>query len=406
MGGCPLAASGDRRGVGGVTATTRSAPTTALAPSSAAEAREMVREARAERTPLRLAGRGTWLDAGRPVRAARTLSLAGLSGIVDYVPGDLTLTARAGTTLAEIERATAAEGQWLTLDPFGEPDGTLGATVATASAGPLAHLFGTPRDLVLGLEFVDGRAALVRGGGRVVKNVAGFDLVRLLVGSWGTLGAITEVSVRLRALPEVQATVALPLRAGASLASAAAALRAVPLAAYAIEALGGRAARAIGLGDGDALLVRLGGNEALVRAERAALSAIGEVIEVDDGAWARLRRVEPAAACVVRISALPSRLPALWSAASAALAGSASGTLHATVGRGVVRCIAGAEERDAVERLLASLPADVVRIPERLDAGAWERIDPPAGDRLSHRVRDAFDPDRLLNAGILGEDAR
>src|SRR5439155_9619738 len=101
-------------------------------------------------------------------------------GIVEYVPGDLTLTARAGTTLAEIRDATAAEQQWLALDPHGSDDGTIGATVATASAGPLATAFGTPRDLVLGVEFLTGGGALARGGGRVVKNVAGFDLVRLL----------------------------------------------------------------------------------------------------------------------------------------------------------------------------------------------------------------------------------
>jgi glycolate oxidase FAD binding subunit len=86
---------------------------------------------------------------------------------------------------------TPAERQWLALDAFGSPEGTLGATVATASAGPLAHAFGTPRDNVLGLEFVTGEGEVVRGGGRVVKNVAGFDLVRLLTGAWGTLGAIT-----------------------------------------------------------------------------------------------------------------------------------------------------------------------------------------------------------------------
>ena len=128
------------------------------------------------------------------------------------MPGDLTLTARAGTTLAEIERATAAERQLLALDPYGTARGTIGATIATASAGPLAHAFGTPRDLVLGLEFVTGDGAVIRAGGRVVKNVAGFDLTRLLTGAWGTLGVITEVSVRLRALPEMEESVALAVR--------------------------------------------------------------------------------------------------------------------------------------------------------------------------------------------------
>ena len=396
-----------RRGGGadGMTAPTHAAPAPLLAPSGAGEACEMVAEAIAARAPLRLAGRGTWLDAGRPVGAARTLSLAGVAGIVEYVPGDLTLTALAGTTLAEIDRATAAEGQWLTLDPFGDEEGTLGATVATASSGPLAALFGTPRDLVLGLEFVDGRGALVRGGGRVVKNVAGFDLARLLVGSWGTLGAITEVSVRLRARPEVDATLALPVPTAAALPALLSALRAAPLAAYACELLSARAAAALGIGESDTLLVRLGGNEALVRAERATLASLGDVAETEAAVWSRLRRIEPPRAAVVRLSSLPSRLGALWSAAAGALAGSATGLAHASVARGVVRCVVAGDESDAVERLMASLPEDVVRVPERLPPQAWGGIASPAGDALSRRVRDAFDPGRLLNPGILGEGA-
>jgi glycolate oxidase FAD binding subunit len=129
---------------------------------------EVVRDAHARRTPLRIVGGGRWLDGGRPVRAEATLAIATLAGITEYVPGDLTLTAGAGTTLAEIARATGEHGQWLTLDPFGDDEGTLGATVASASYGPLATAFGTPRDIVLGVEFVTGTGAVVRGGWRVV----------------------------------------------------------------------------------------------------------------------------------------------------------------------------------------------------------------------------------------------
>ena len=167
-----------------------------------------IKESEKGRTPIRISGGSTWLDAGRPVRANKTLSLAGDTGVVSYVPGDLTLTVRAGTPLSEIDRVTREHDQWLPLDPYGSPDGTIGATIATASAGPLASSFGLPRDLLLGLEFVNGRGDVVRGGGKVVKNVAGFDLSRLLTGSWGTLGVITEVTVRLYACP--RATALLP----------------------------------------------------------------------------------------------------------------------------------------------------------------------------------------------------
>src|SRR5688572_27812167 len=163
---------------------------------------EQVGDAYESRRPLRIRGAGSWLDAGRPTRSADTLSLAAHRGIVEYVPGDLTLTARAGTPLGDIVAATREHGQWLPLDPWGGDDGTLGATVSTGTAGPHALAMGMPRDVVLGMEFVTGTGAVIRSGGRVVKNVAGFDLTRLLVGSWGTLGVITEVTVRLRARPE------------------------------------------------------------------------------------------------------------------------------------------------------------------------------------------------------------
>src|SRR2546423_1094720 len=143
--------------------------TTLAVDATVAQLADCVREAASRGAALRIAGRGTWLDAGRIVSAGETISTRGLSGITEYVPGDLTLTARAGTTLSEIRDATAAHNQWLALDPHGTDEGTLGATVATASAGPLATFFGTPRDLALGIEFVTGSGAMARGGGRVVK---------------------------------------------------------------------------------------------------------------------------------------------------------------------------------------------------------------------------------------------
>src|SRR5678816_1276264 len=128
----------------------------ASSPTSTADVRDIVGEAIAHKTPVRIVGRGTWLNAGRPVEAVRQVSLDGLSGIVDYTPGDLTLTARAGTTLAEIARATADHGQWLALAPWGGDAGSLGATAATATAGPMSGALGTPRDIVIGIEAVAG----------------------------------------------------------------------------------------------------------------------------------------------------------------------------------------------------------------------------------------------------------
>src|SRR6185436_7225481 len=162
-----------------------------------------------------------------PADASTEVSTSQLDQVVEYVPGDLTITVGAGMRLSAIERVTAEHGQWLTLDPFGSPDGTIGATIATASSGPLATGFGAPRDLMLGVECVMGMGSVVRAGGRVVKNVAGFDITRVLTGSRGTIGAITEVSLRLRARPALDETVAISV-AHRALGEAIGALRGWP----------------------------------------------------------------------------------------------------------------------------------------------------------------------------------
>jgi glycolate oxidase FAD binding subunit len=145
----------------------RGAPPTLGAPSrpsDTAAVRDVVRRAIDSGTKLRVIGRGTWLDAGRPVAGdAEPVALDALAGIVDYIPGDLTLTARAGTTLAEIAAVTRPNGQWLALAPWGGDGGSLGATAATASAGPVSGAFGTPRDAVIGLEVVAGTGDVIRG---------------------------------------------------------------------------------------------------------------------------------------------------------------------------------------------------------------------------------------------------
>jgi glycolate oxidase FAD binding subunit len=365
---------------------------------------ERIREAYESRTALRLAGAGHWLDAGAPCAATETLRLGALAGIVEYEPGDLTLTARAGTTLAELARITAAEKQWLPLEPFGAPSGTLGATVATASCGPLAAAFGTPRDQVLGCELVTGEGAIVRAGGRVVKNVAGFDITRLMIGAWGTLGALTEISVRLRAMPEVDRTLALEVAAEASWRW----LRETPFTPLAAELVSPTLAAALGLGTETVLLLRIGGNPALVRAASASARTVGEVRELDGSVWATLAASEPRTAAVVRLSARPSRAAALWERASM-IVERIGGYVHSTLQRGVVRCVipyddaAGAEEQARLRGVIGVLRLDDTCVVERLPPALWSSlVHPTASDALSARVRDAFDPRQVLNPGILG----
>lgn len=361
-----------------------------------------IRDAAALGVPLRIRGAGQWLDAGRPVSAsACTLDVSALRGIVEYNPGDLTLTARAGTTLGEIDAAARANGQWLPLDPAGAASATLGATLATASCGPLAAALGLPRDLALGLEFVDGRGIVVRGGGRVVKNVAGFDLVRLTVGAWGTLGVITEATVRLRARPETECTLALevPRDAGAR-ASLLRTLRDAPLAAIAMELVDGALLAAPDGEASDAVLLRLAGNAPSVAAQRRHVESLGTARELPAAVWERLAAADPPGACSFRCSHRPSRLAELWDATGSASEPVAGVRRHASVERGIARLIIPAGAGDAVAPLIRTLAARSSVVGERLPPAAWDALPAPASDHLSKGVRAAFDPHHILNPGL------
>jgi FAD/FMN-containing dehydrogenase len=367
----------------------------------------VIKECAASNTALRIAGRSTWLDAGRPVRADRTLSLSDDTGVVAYVPGDLTLTVRAGTSLSEIERVTREQNQWLPLDPYGSPDGTIGATLATASAGPLASSFGLPRDLLLGLEFVNGRGDVIRGGGKVVKNVAGFDLARLLTGSWGTLGVITEVTLRLYALPKADRTFAVRLNgSNKEIGSLVYGISTSPLTPYAFLLLSGSASHALSLGEEPQLLIRFGGNEAVVRAQVDALSRLCRPSEIDSVTWTKLRGLEGEAHTVVRVSGLPRRFLAV---SAEILADDIPGILtYVDPRRGVLRVVAGHDSDSLPPNASVDLRingGDSTQVVyEKLDPYVWPLVSPSvASDPLSQGIKKAYDPYNILNPGILGD---
>ncbi len=238
--------------------------------------------------PLRFVGNGTWLDGGAPVTdAAEPVHLGAFGDIIEYEPGDLTITVGAGVTIAALDAATAAHNQWCPLAPWGGDGGTVGATIATATSGPFAHVLGLPRDLVLGLECVDGTGKVLRPGGKVVKNVAGFDLTRLMTGAWGSLGAITQVSLRLRALPAVDETWAIAAPADAD--EALATLQHGHVPPVACEHLDPALSARLALPGQPHLIARIAGNAAFVHAARAAVRALGEATKLDASAWTMLR---------------------------------------------------------------------------------------------------------------------
>lgn len=372
-----------------------------LLPRDVEDLSEILAEAAASGQPLRIAGAGTWLDAGCEVASrARILDVSALNGIVEYVPGDLTLTALAGTPLAVIADATASNRQWLSLDPFGAPRGTVGATFATASAGPLAATLGQPRDVALGVEFVSGEGERIRGGGRVVKNVAGFDFVRLQVGAWGTLGVISEVTVRLRGRPEVDRTLGLRVpRVTGALEAICARLREQGTAPLAAELINASVAAALDLEPEETILFRLAGNEDAVAAQALMVASLGEHVVLPSGTWEALAVVEPSRATVLRLPGLPAQVAATWQRARD-LAGDAP-MRHVSLGRGTVRVISAGPVDEAV-RLMGSARERGRCIVERAVADGRRAMPMSATDRLSSRLRQAFDPRGILNPGILG----
>ena len=180
---------------------------------------EQVRSAHSQRRPLRVCGGGTKGFYGQPVQG-EALSTQGLSGIVSYEPSELVITALAGTPLPEIEDTLAQSGQYLAFEPphFLEDNtttpnatSTLGGMVAAGLSGPARASVGAVRDFVLGLHMVNGKAEHLQFGGQVMKNVAGYDISRLMAGSWGTLGLITQVSLKVLPIPVADATLVFEL---------------------------------------------------------------------------------------------------------------------------------------------------------------------------------------------------
>jgi len=395
-------------------------------PRTADELRKIVAAAADEGMPLEVVGAGSKRGFGRPVVAERVVRLDGLTGNTLYEPAELVMSARAGTPLAEIERQLADSGQQLAFEPpdygamlGGEPGRqTIGGVLACNLAGPRRIKAGAARDHFLGVQAVTGRGDLIKSGGRVVKNVTGYDLCKLLAGSFGTLAVLTEVTFKVLPAPEVFLT--LLLRPN-DRASGFAALRAAMGSAYDVASAAFLPASAgacssvseVSGAGSNLALIRLEGPEPSVRYRADALRQLllshgSEIGEVGDGASVTLWRE------IRDVALLPEKTSTLWRVSVPP--GSGPGILEALESRlevgwladwagGLLWLAAGeAEDGGAVairEAIAASGGhATLIRGPAELRARieAFQPQPPPLA-RLSARVKESFDPKRILNPG-------
>ncbi|SFM01983.1 glycolate oxidase subunit GlcE [Shimia aestuarii] len=373
-----------------------------MKPNNETELAEMVAAAKG---PLQIIGGGT-RDIGAPVDGDR-LSAAGLSGVSLYEPGALTLVAGAGTPLEEIETVLAGENQRLAFEPMDHrvllgTDGTptIGGVVAANVSGPRRIQVGACRDSALGVRFVDGTGQILKNGGRVMKNVTGYDLVKLMAGSWGTLGVLSEVSLKVQAIPEAEATL---VGRGLSARDAIAALSAALGSPFDVSG-------AAFLTDGGEAYVRVEGladsvNYRIKRMQ-AEMCAGWEVLEGEKSAemWRNIRDVSPLSGshdAIWRLSVKPTDAPEIlqelgdpkavcdWGGGLIWLAMSEGGDGGAARVRAVVARLGGhatlVRGSDALRRNV-----DVFQ-PEAAPLAA-----------ISKGLRARFDPRGILNPGLMG----
>jgi glycolate oxidase FAD binding subunit len=287
-------------------------PTALTRPASIAEVQIAVRAA-PPRARILARGRGTKPPLSTPPEGAVALDVSGLSGIVEYEPGEFTFTALAGTPIAEIDAALAEHGQFLPFDPpLVEAGATLGGTVAAGLSGPGRYRYGGVRDFILGARYVDGAGEAVRTGGKVVKNAAGFDISKLMVGSLGALGILAELTFKVFPKPEAYATLRVPHPTLDDVLATLHRLTSSQMDFFAIDLEP--------TPDGAILEVRLGGLAAALPERLARLRGLtggGDILmDVDDAAcWRAAREFAwlPEDATLVKVPVTPGRIARLES---------------------------------------------------------------------------------------------
>lgn len=385
-----------------------------IKPRSATELRRAVEWALAEGVTLDVRGQGSKLVLGKPMRCDQVLDLSGIAGIVDYAPEELVVTLRAGTPISEVEALLAQRNQMLAFEP---PDlgpllgreagqGTLVGAVMGNFAGSRRVSAGAARDHLLGFSGVNGRGEAFKSGGRVMKNVTGYDLSKLLAGSWGTLAVLDEISVKVLPAPDQTRTLVLLGLSDADAVKAMCAAMGSPHDVSGAAHVEGRTALRLE-GVAPSVEARLKGLRALLAPSGAALE---ELATLESRAfWREVRDVAPLGAApdsiVWKISCPPTEGPGIvmrikasrpsakafydWSGGLVWLALPASADADQAIVRGALGQGGG--------------HATLIRAPEAVRA-AISVFQPqaPALAALASRVKESFDPKRLFNPGRMG----
>jgi len=394
----------------------------ALKPQNEKQVLDAVKWALAEGKRLEVVGRGSKRALGRPSQSDLTLDLSALSGVTLYEPEELVLSAKAATPLAEVEALVGGKNQQLAFEPMdlgpllgNEAGGTIGGALAAGLAGPRRIKAGSARDHFLGFSAVSGRGEIFKSGGRVVKNVTGYDLCKLLAGSFGTLAAMTDATVKVLPKPETEETL---LLAGLDDARAVQAMTAAMASSCDVSGAAHLPAhvalRFSGIGGSSTTVFRLEGVVPSVRHRKDALAVLlkpyGAVVSLDEKAsralWREIRDVRPFAAAgqsgdrpVWRISLPPARgfeIAALIEPSAQMFYDWAGGLIW-------IAPLPGGDAGAAmVRKAIAALGghATLIRAPAAVRAAVdvFEPQPAPVA-ALTKRVKESFDPKGVLNPG-------
>jgi glycolate oxidase FAD binding subunit len=407
-------------------------PEAVVFPGSKEEVAAVLALAAKAEVPVIPWGGGTKMGIGSPPpRPGLVLSLQRLDRVLEHEPGDLTATAQAGMSLAVFQQALGARGQWLSLDPPHVDRATLGGILATGAAGPRRHLYGTARDLLIGLTMVLADGAVVRGGGKVVKNVAGYDLPKLAIGSFGTLGVIVDATFKLRPRPEADRLAIIGFERLKDAGQAARAVMGSDIIPSAVELVDREALGVLpGAGmalppDGGALVVGLDGTPEQVEWQCMELSRIvgglgATATRALDGAerdeaWRAVaglsRGAFPGPAAVMKLGVLPTQVAEVMEqGAAAAQRSGLRAAFAAHAGVGIVSAALAGEvaEAGAVVGVLgewramaasagghALLEWAPLAVKERVPV--WDA--PGPAHRFMRRIKEQLDPLGILNPG-------